>query len=82
MRGQRFLEAATMMRHPPIVSDNPEWNEVLPEYPCPACGAGSGCKIRADGEFLTCLREVGERPVVTGGWLHRLSPEGRVLVPA
>jgi len=63
-------------------SDVPEWVESSPGDPCPVCGAQDGCKVCEDRSFACCLNVIGERPVVTGGWLHRLHMVKKRLVPA
>jgi hypothetical protein len=68
-----------MPRYGPVV-DVPEWLDVSSDRPCPVCGGVSGCGVLEDGEFARCLNVVCERPVLTGGWLHRLPAEAEKVL--
>jgi hypothetical protein len=50
-----------------------ERSEVSLADPCPVCQATSGCTLLEDGEFIRCVTTISERPLVTGGWLHRVA---------
>jgi hypothetical protein len=50
-----------------------EWESVSIERPCPVCGEGAACSILEDGTFARCVNVVCDRPILTGGWLHRLA---------
>jgi hypothetical protein len=66
-------EEVAVSRYASPVVDVPEWMEVSTEEPCPICGSDSQCKVLEDGEFACCVKTVCDWPVLTGGWLHRLS---------
>lgn len=71
-----------MSRYAGLVADVPEWVSVSLERPCPVCGASTECTILEDDVFARCVNVVCERPVLTGGWLHRLSDlDERTLGP-
>ena len=66
-------------------AEQPEWVEVSLARPCRVCGAVSECTVLESEEFAHCIRTVSDRPVLDGGWLHRLTDTGvsaRVLLPA
>jgi hypothetical protein len=46
---------------------------VTADVPCPTCGGDEGCSMRDCGEYLRCMVTVSSRPILGGGWLHRLS---------
>jgi hypothetical protein len=59
-----------MKRPMPAMVESSEWTPVSRPCPCRICGATEGCSNRIDGEFVRCLTQPAERPLVTGGWLH------------
>ena len=62
-----------MWRDASDTNEKLEWSEVSSAHPCPACQATSGCTLLEDGEFIRCVTTISERPVLTGGWLHRVA---------
>lgn len=48
------------------------WVKVSHGEPCPVCQRSDWCTRTADGECVKCMRVESERPVETGGWVHRL----------
>lgn len=63
---QRWAEAAA-------TPDDPGWRIASADEPCPYCGADAGCSFQDGGEFLRCMVTASMRPILGGGWLHRLS---------
>lgn len=57
------------------IVESPEWVEVSAERACPSCGATDGCSVMEDGivRFVRCVVRISDLPVVTGGWLHRIT---------
>ena len=71
-----------MSRFAGATIDVPEWVSVTGERPCPVCGSFTECSILEDDGFARCVNVVCERPVLTGGWIHRLSDlDDRALRP-
>ena len=65
-----------MLRYGSDASAEVEWREVSFAHPCPVCQATTGCTLLEDGEFIRCVTTISERPLLTGGWLHRLAGVG------
>jgi len=61
-------------RGPAAVVDEQAWAKVSQAQPCRICGAVDGCLMLTSGEFADCHQAASERPLVDGGWLHRLDP--------
>jgi hypothetical protein len=63
----------------------PEWIPVSARWPCPRCGAPTGCAAAADAAAVRRRAVPSERPFAGGGWFHparrRARPDrhGRVL---
>jgi hypothetical protein len=62
-----------MLRYETSANEELEWREVSLADPCPACQATSGCTLLEDGEFIRCVTTLSERPLLAGGWLHRVA---------
>jgi hypothetical protein len=71
-----------MVRYVATSAELPAWVEVSSAAPCRICGATSGCGVHEDGEFGCCLEVVSDRPIATGGWLHRIGGRRGMIVPA
>jgi hypothetical protein len=61
-----------MLRHSFSTDAQLLWVEVSVAEPCRICGATRECTTVESGEFARCINTVSERPVLDGGWLHRL----------
>jgi hypothetical protein len=74
-----------MARYPQQAADVLVWSEASAATPCPMCGGTGTCSALEHGGFVRCAVVVSDRPVVTGGWLHRIraggSRGGPVSVP-
>jgi hypothetical protein len=62
-----------MLLQRPAATVEREWLVVSSGHPCPVCGAEDECRISDDREFLCCAQRPSDWPLVTGGWLHRVS---------
>jgi hypothetical protein len=61
-----------MQRHTHLSSPvEEEWTFVSLKRPCKICGRHEGCRSGYGGRFAGCLQRASERPLITGGWLHR-----------
>ena len=65
-----------MSRYSRPTTDVPEWVPVSAEHPCLVCGASIACTFLANGDFACCVNVTCDRPVLNGGWLHRLNEPG------
>ncbi len=63
----------SMLGYGSDTNEEREWLEVSLTDPCPACQATSECTRLEDGEFIRCVTTISERPLLTGGWLHRVA---------
>ena len=61
-----------MVRRAKMSVGVPVWVEVSSTEPCSICGGTDKCSVHEDGEFGRCVEVVSDRPIVTGGWLHRI----------
>jgi hypothetical protein len=61
-----------MARHAEMSVGVPGWVDVSSAEPCSICGGTNTCSVHEDGEFGRCLKVVSDRPIATGGWLHRI----------
>lgn len=56
----------------PADTDAPVWTVVWEGYPCPLCGAISGCATTDDNAGLRCHAIQSAHPFAAGGWFHAL----------
>jgi len=50
-----------------------EWLRTRKDRPCPVCGKPDWCSVAADGTAAHCMRIASDRPLASGGWIHRLA---------
>ncbi len=61
-----------MVRYGPAVLAAGEWINADSDHPCPICYGVEGCGTLRDEGYARCLEWPSERPLVAGGWLHRI----------
>ena len=50
-----------------------EWLRTRKDRRCPVCGKPDWCSVAADGTAAHCMRIASDRPLTSGGWIHRLA---------
>lgn len=48
-----------------------EWIRVRRGQPCPVCEGETWCTVSGDGAVVHCMRAQSEKPLESGGWLHK-----------
>lgn len=54
------------------MKNSPTWIRVRRSSPCEICHAPDWCSRSGDGQVVCCMRVQSDKPVKSGGWIHRL----------
>lgn len=50
-----------------------EWRETSRKHRCAICDKDHWCTFTTDGAVAKCMNVTSDRPVASGGWIHRLN---------
>lgn len=56
-----------------------DWIRCRRSMPCKVCGGISWCSISSDGMVVHCMRSESEKPVQSGGWIHKLHSPAPIM---